>query len=68
MRDDVPRNSIRWLADRWHVSMTEDAITAEMIRRTEGWPAASRAIGIRFAIRCHRANRRRYGYIMGGMS
>jgi hypothetical protein len=48
--------------------MSEDAIRADMMRRAEGWPEASREIGIRFAIRCHRANRRRYGYIMGGMS
>mgnify|MGYP001597440701 CR=1 FL=1 len=65
----IPLHSIRWLIDRLHVGTPDADITADMERRTVGWPkerAPERAWAIRYALRAHHANQARYRRVTAG--
>lgn len=56
----VPRSAISWLVNRLHVSVTEDAIAADIRARCAVRPEWTEALikqAIAYALECHNRNR-----------
>jgi hypothetical protein len=64
----VPRGDVSWLSGKWHVSMTDAEIEADIRKRCNapGYTPSIINQTVAYAIWCHRKNQKLYRYVARG--
>jgi hypothetical protein len=71
---EIPKGDIEFFVARLHVSETDEAVRAEILRRigpvdqaiTRGWSEATIQQACDYAVQAHHNNQNLYSYVMGG--